>query len=212
MVLDVGCGTGDVARPLAQLVDRVDGVDFSSAMLAKGRVLPGGDNPKLNWIYGRVEDAALNPPYNLITAGESLHWMDWSVVMPRFRQMLTPAGYSVIVGRSELPSPWKTALFELIPKFTTNKDYKSYNLIDELEKRHLFQPLGLKVTQPVVITQPLEDYIEALHSRNGFSRDRMDAEAAATFDAEFRKILLPWSKDGKVEYKIEGSVVWGKPL
>src|SRR4051812_48319671 len=68
VVLDIGSGTGDVARPLAKLVDRVDAVDISRPMLDKGRSLPGGDNPKLNWIFGRVEDTPLNPPYNLITA------------------------------------------------------------------------------------------------------------------------------------------------
>jgi trans-aconitate methyltransferase len=212
IVLDIGCGTGDVARPLAKLVDRVDAVDFSEPMLEKGRGLPGGDNPNLNWIFGRVEDAVLNPPYNLITAGESLHWMDWSVVFPRFRELLTSDGYLVVVGRSEKPSPWKPTLFELIPQYTTNKDYQAYDLIEELVKRQLFQPLGWKVTELVSISQPIKDYIEALHSRNGFSRDRMVPDAALAFDAKFREILLPYSQDGKVEYKIEGSIIWGKPL
>ena len=37
IVLDMGCGTGDVARPLAALVERVDAVDPSAAMLEVGR-------------------------------------------------------------------------------------------------------------------------------------------------------------------------------
>ena len=41
-VLDAGCGTGDLARPLAPLVDRLDAVDQSAAMLAQARALPGG--------------------------------------------------------------------------------------------------------------------------------------------------------------------------
>jgi predicted TPR repeat methyltransferase len=39
-VLDAGCGTGDLSRRLAPRVDRVDAVDASAAMLAKGRQLP----------------------------------------------------------------------------------------------------------------------------------------------------------------------------
>ena len=31
-VLDVGCGTGSIARPLATCVEQVDAVDFSQAM------------------------------------------------------------------------------------------------------------------------------------------------------------------------------------
>src|SRR4051794_7774514 len=97
-VLDVGCGTGDVTRPLAPLVDRIDALDVSAAMLEKARTLPGGDNPRINWILGRAEDREVRPPYALITAGQSLHWMDWDVVMPRFQTLLTPQGFLAIVG------------------------------------------------------------------------------------------------------------------
>jgi ubiquinone/menaquinone biosynthesis C-methylase UbiE len=88
-ILDVGCGTGDLARRLVNQVDRVDAVDFSAPMIEKGRMLPGGDHPRLNWIYGRVEEITLQPPYALITAGESLHWMAWEIVLPRFQRILT---------------------------------------------------------------------------------------------------------------------------
>ena len=41
-VLDVGCGTGNIARPLVTMVDWVDAVDFSQTMLDHGRQLPHG--------------------------------------------------------------------------------------------------------------------------------------------------------------------------
>lgn len=75
-VLDLGCGTGFIARPLAPRVDRVDAIDVSEAMIEEGKRLPGGDHPHLQWIVGRAEDVALHPPYALITAGDSLHWME----------------------------------------------------------------------------------------------------------------------------------------
>ncbi|HYX48905.1 MAG TPA: methyltransferase domain-containing protein, partial [Ktedonobacteraceae bacterium] len=43
-ILDVGCGTGDLARLLVSKVERVDAVDFSSSMIEKGKLLPGGDH------------------------------------------------------------------------------------------------------------------------------------------------------------------------
>ncbi len=80
-VLDVGCGTGNIARPLAEYVERVDAVDFSLPMLLRARTLPGGDSPKIRWLPGRAEEVETQPPYALITAGESLHWMDWGVIL-----------------------------------------------------------------------------------------------------------------------------------
>lgn len=47
VALDVGCGTGDVARRLAPLMARVDAVDVSWRMIARGKTLPGGDAPNL---------------------------------------------------------------------------------------------------------------------------------------------------------------------
>ena len=96
VVLDIGCGTGELARRLALLVDRVDAVDFSAGMLDLGRRLSGGDVPTVNWIVGTAEDVALNGPYALITAGKSLHWMDWDVVLPRFARVLTARGVLAI--------------------------------------------------------------------------------------------------------------------
>src|SRR6266704_2022202 len=78
-MLDAGCGRGEIARPMAALLERVDAVDFSLEMLERGKRLSGGDNPRLNWIHAPVEQAPLNPPYGLITTGASLHWMDWDV-------------------------------------------------------------------------------------------------------------------------------------
>jgi 2-polyprenyl-3-methyl-5-hydroxy-6-metoxy-1,4-benzoquinol methylase len=67
-VLDIGTGTGAVARPLAPLVERVHAVDWSAAMIEEGRQLPGGDHPNLIWSVGPAETVALAPPYGLVTA------------------------------------------------------------------------------------------------------------------------------------------------
>ncbi len=98
-VLDVGCGTGDIARRLGPLVERVDAVDVSAAMIARGRREAGGDASNLRWVRSSVEEAALAPPYALITAGESLHWFAWDVVFRRFAEVLSPHGALAIIDR-----------------------------------------------------------------------------------------------------------------
>jgi trans-aconitate methyltransferase len=105
-VLDVGTGPGDIARRLAPYVERVDAVDWSAGMIALGKQLPGGDDPRIRWIVGRVEEATLEAPYGLIAAGESLHWMDWDTVLPRFAAALEPGGFLAIVNRTEREVPW----------------------------------------------------------------------------------------------------------
>lgn len=100
-VLDAGCGMGAVARSLAPLVDRVDAVDFSSAMIEAGRQLPNGDRPNVRWIEGRIETVPLDPPYALIVAAGSLHWMDWS------HSKLSAMLYGVHLCRRKIEQIWE---------------------------------------------------------------------------------------------------------
>jgi SAM-dependent methyltransferase len=62
VVLDAGCGSGDIARPLAPFVDRVDAVDISAGMVDQGRLRPGGADPRIRWTVAAMEDAELDPP------------------------------------------------------------------------------------------------------------------------------------------------------
>lgn len=210
-ILDVGCGTGDLARRLMSGVQHVDAVDFSQAMLDKGGTLPGGDHPHLNWIYGRVEDVALQPPYALITAGDSLHWMQWEIVFPLFHRILTPHGSLAIVGRGTEHNPWDDDLRAVIARFSTNREFRPYNLIEELEQRHLFQQEGSFRTPPVPFVQEGEEYVQSFHSMNGLSRERMGEEAANTFDDEVRKVIAPFLQNGLLTLFTFNTIVWGIP-
>lgn len=213
-VLDLGCGTGDLARPLAARLEgvaRIDAVDVSAPMLTLARSLPGGDRPNLRWILGAAEDAPLSPPYGLVTAGESLHWMSWEVVLPRCRALLAPDALLAIVEREEMPQPWTAALVQLIQRYSTNHDFAPYNLIHELTSRDLFAPTGQHTTAPVAFRQSLGGYVESIHSRNGFSRDRMSPAAAAAFDAEVRALLARHFPSGRVELAVRAQLTWGLP-
>lgn len=123
-VLDLGCGPGIVARRLVDLgehVERVDALDASPAMLAEGQRLPNGDHPRLRWILGRAEDAPLQPPYALVTAAASLHWMDWQTVLPRLHDVLTPDGLLVIVVDVNPPRRWQAELVPILRRYSTNR-------------------------------------------------------------------------------------------
>jgi len=211
-VLDVGCGTGDIARPLAQRVARVDAVDISAPMIERGRTLPGGEAGNLHWRLGRVEDFALDRTYGAITAAESLHWMDWDVALPLLCRLLAPGGYLVILDRHEQPTPWSTQLAPLISRYSTNRDYVPYDLVDELVAAGLFAPAGSRRTHPVRYGQSIADYIESWHSRNGLSRDRMPSADAASFDYELHSLVSMYGDEGLLEIAYTVSLNWGSPL
>ena len=210
-VLDVGSGSGDIARPLVELVERVDAVDFSQNMIAKGKQLPNGNHAQLHWIYGKVEEVALAPPYALITAGSSIHWPAWEIAFPRFHQMLTPNGSLALIYRRILPMPWESEIRKILARFSDRQDHRGSNAIKELEARGFLQKLGEKETAPIPFSQSLADYIEGLHSRSGFSRERMGQQKAADLDQQVKTLLQPFHQDGILPLQVVASVTWGKP-
>ncbi|MDE2845838.1 MAG: class I SAM-dependent methyltransferase [Gemmatimonadota bacterium] len=213
-VLDVGCGTGRIARSLVDHVASVDAVDFSREMIRVGRSLDKGSHPKLNWILGRVEEVELTPGYALVTAGASIHWMDWTVVFTRFREILTPVGYVAIVeGDRPFNAPWGEAERELIRQYSTNRHYQQIDLIKELVDRNHLLLAGDRRTVPVGFSQTVEDYVESFHSRESMSREHVGDENASAFDAELSRILADFAdNEGVIQFQLQTRVVWGRPL
>jgi ubiquinone/menaquinone biosynthesis C-methylase UbiE len=212
IVLDVGCGTGNIARSLAEYVERIDAVDWSAPMIEHAKTLPGGDSPKIRWLQGRTEDVELDPPYAFITAGESLHWMDWNVVLPRFARIVTPNGMLAILYIEEQSVPWSEGYRQIVRRFTNNPTYAPFDWIGELEKYHLFQRRGERKTAPVSVQQSVEDYIAAQHARSSLSLETMTDSQAAQFDAEMQTLLAPFASDGLLTFSVIGGIIWGKPL
>lgn len=212
-VLDLGCGPGDIARRIAPDVERVDAVDFSAAMIARGKELPGGDHAAIHWQVAAAEQAELHPPYALATAGESLHWMDWDVVLPRLATTLA------IVDRDWGGSPAvREALLPLWQQYSSVRDFQPYDLVDELTERDLFTVLGVRRCEPEPWQPTIDEYLDARHSQRGFSRTHMGEAAAEEFDHAVRDTLHQLVRsgdltmtDGRLELTAGARVVWGKP-
>jgi hypothetical protein len=99
----------------------------------------------------------------------------------------------------------------IIQRYAPGKENGAHDVTRELVERGLFHANGEERTKPVRFTQMLEEYIEALHSTPGLSRDRMSREAVEAFDAEAREAILPYCTESRVEMQIVGKVVWGLP-
>lgn len=217
-VLDVGCGTGDICRVLAPSVDRIDAIDFSVPMIAKGKQLPGGNGANVVWIEGSVENAALTPPYALITAGESIHWMEWDVVLPRFASALSEHGMLAVIERNwdgPRESEVRKRIVPIFRQYAAKEMNAPFNLISGLAQRG-FQKVGeLIVCEPWQPT--VTEYIECRHAQNSFSRDQMGEERAAAFDTDLGAALEALCEDGSISIRddrlmleVRATVIWGR--
>lgn len=182
-LLDVGCGRGNLTIPLAPHFGRVDAVDPSAGMLDAARALAGESAAHVRWQHCTLTDSRLAGPYDLITAGESLHWTDWAVDFPRLARVLAPGARLAIVSRKYGEMPWTAEYRALCRRYSTNREFRTYDPVEEMRSRSLFELEGRIETAPAPLTESAAHYVEARHSANGFSLDRMDPDLAAEFDA-----------------------------
>ena len=207
-VLDLGAGEGALARPLAALVDQVDAVDISDAMVEEGRRRPGGDAPNLRWIVGAVETAPLGGPYALVTAGASMHWMRWRETFERLAAVMTDGALLAIGGHGHEDPP---GVKEIIVRYSRSPGYDAdFRLTDALAKAGLFAPVGEVMTAPTPFRQRAEDYIEYLHSTSSLAREWMEPAEAAAFDREVAEAVAPSATDGWLDLRVTARFSWGR--
>lgn len=101
-LLDLGCGTGQVAIPLASWFEDVVGIDPDGEMLGEAR--SAGSNAgvtNVSWVQASSWD--LGPrfgEFRLVTMGESFHWMDRRTVVEILHDMVLPGGGVVVVTQT----------------------------------------------------------------------------------------------------------------
>lgn len=208
-ILEVGSGTGDLTLILAGIAEKIDAIEVSAAAVEVAKARLGHRN--ISWMCSLAEEADYHGPYGMIVAGDSVHWMEWATVFPKFAAALAPGGHFVIVDKGgAFPECARREMLDIFSRYTTNPDWKPYDLIEELFSRRYFQPAGNEVVS-YRRKQPLADFIESLHARSGFSRQRMSKHNAVAFDAEISELMDRYFPDRIVELEIPMTVTWGIP-
>jgi SAM-dependent methyltransferase len=96
-LLDLGTGPGLLALGFAPHVGRVVGVDVEPAMLEIAREAAVRAGHDLTLIESPAEQ--LPPevgPFEVVTIGRALHWMDRDLIGPLLERLLTPGGVILV--------------------------------------------------------------------------------------------------------------------
>ncbi|MBV2356901.1 methyltransferase domain-containing protein [Streptomyces sp. J2-1] len=95
--LDVGSGSGDLARRLASRAGAVCGIDVDAAIVDRARELTDPAAP-VSFIVGDALREAPPGPYDALTCVATIHHMPFTDALTCFRQHLAPGGTLVVVG------------------------------------------------------------------------------------------------------------------
>jgi ubiquinone/menaquinone biosynthesis C-methylase UbiE len=95
LCVDLGVGTGKMARGFIGHFDEIIGVEPDPAMAAKLREL----EPRITVRIDTAEQVVFAPAsVDLTTVGHALHWMDAATVLARVTEWLRPAGIFAVCG------------------------------------------------------------------------------------------------------------------
>jgi len=212
VVLEAGCGIGELARALARRGLRVDAVDRSEAMVTRGRAMAGGADPDLRWVVGKVETADLAASYGLVVCADSIHWFDWRGTLPRVRDLLSSRGCLAVVQREWLhDAELKQRLAEIYARHGTNRDFRPLDAVAELVSRGYFEPVGEQTVPRDRWRPTLDELVGCHHSQSSFARDQMTDPSG--FDREVSETVLAVldpGDDGRFDLFVDATVVWGR--
>ncbi|MFC9678451.1 class I SAM-dependent methyltransferase [Streptomyces sp. NPDC056948] len=102
--LDVGCGSGDLARLLATRAEQVHGIDADPAITARARELTPATVP-VTYAVADVPTGLPDGSYDVITCVAVLHHLPFTETLKAFRERLAPGGTLVVVGVSREQTP-----------------------------------------------------------------------------------------------------------
>jgi SAM-dependent methyltransferase len=104
--LDLGTGTGTIARGLALRGLDVVGLDRSDAMMAEAARLDAAVAVATEYVCAPAETTGLpSRSFDLVTAGQCWHWFDRPRAADEVRRLLRPGGRLVIANFDWIPLP-----------------------------------------------------------------------------------------------------------
>jgi SAM-dependent methyltransferase len=208
-VLDLACGTGQIAFALAGRVEEVIAIDQEAETIAfaqtKARDL-GVAN--VHWIGGPAESTAIDGDFDLVAIGNAFHRLDRNEVARRTASHLRPHGcVALLWGGSPGPGdePWERAF-----NATTERWRDALGVRDRVPEgweqaierdphAEVLRRAGLSYEGsfdfPVVETWTVESLIGFVYSTSFLNRIVL-GEHAGAFERDLRERLLSCCSDG----------------
>jgi SAM-dependent methyltransferase len=105
-VLDLGTGTGSLARGFARASAVVTGLDISPLLLEQARALDRAEDLHIDYRVARAEATGFpDGAFDLVSAGQCWHWFERARAAAEVRRLLHPGGKALIAHFDWLPLP-----------------------------------------------------------------------------------------------------------
>jgi SAM-dependent methyltransferase len=233
-LLDVGCGTGEIALLVAPLYAEVVGLDADGEMIEEARAeARRRGRTNTTWVRARAEELPLDlGRFRTATFAQSFHWMDREQVAATVFEMLEPNGAWVHVDTKthrgatsdeqlSLPQPPRDEIEKLVARYLGPLKRAGRGTLpggtpsgeSEIMVAAGFAGPRLRAIDSGRIFERPEDEIVASIFSVTSSAPHLFGDRLAEFEQDLRQVLRSASPDGRfceVSEPIQ-LIVWTRP-
>jgi SAM-dependent methyltransferase len=208
-LLDLACGTGQIAFPLAADFSEVWAIDQEQELVAFGRSAAEARGVRnIVWVATPAERVDLDGGFQLITIGNAFHRLNRQMIASRSWSWLLPGGRLALLW-SDNPwrgdRPWQQAMSELVESWTNRTGATSRvpaGWRAQMDRDPHAQVLGRagfdylgRFEFPVVQTWTLATLVGFVYSTSFLNREVLGLHASA-FEEEMEQVLRLHAPDG----------------
>ncbi len=226
-LLDLGCGTGQIAIPLCRYFEETVAMDPEPEMLAEGRrlALEAGCSG-IEWLAGGSEElrslAGRLRPLRLVTMGASFHWMDRDATLAVLADLVEPGGGLVFAwegsGRRDAAAlnPWWEVALAVVRRWlgeTRRAGSGVYAVSDELHETALarsrfrrFETWALDLER----WRDIDSVVGLLYS-SSYASPLVLGDKKAAFEADLRATLAALEPGGRFLQKATAEAILAWP-
>lgn len=211
-LVDVGCGTGLLAKIFCEFGCRVIGAEPNQAMREAGQHYLA-EYPNFTMVDGKAEQIPLpGTSVDFITAGQAYHWFDQKEARHEFMRILKPNGWVVLVwnDREFKGSKFADEYENLVQRFGT--DYADVHQRGIATAASFEQFFGnsefAKTSFPNVQQLDHERFIARVLSASYMPAPEHPSHAAMM--QELERIFHENENNGVVDVKYTTSVIYGQ--
>ncbi|MEK5253908.1 class I SAM-dependent methyltransferase [Paenibacillus sp. FSL F4-0125] len=217
-LLDLGCGTGQLALRFSDWFEEMIGVDTESEMLDEANRLSKIHRVgNVSWKLGRAEELLSDwGSFRLTILAKAFHWMDRASILEILYHCLDDNGGLAIIDTFNVeqePLSWQLKVNEIVKRWLGNERIAGDSTYTHPKERHedivaqsSFKDVERLVLPSYSITWTVDSIIGNLYSTS-YASKRLFGDYIERFEADMRSSLLEIEPTGKFTEELSVSVI-----
>lgn len=224
-LLDLACGTGQIALPMRDVFREVVAIDAEFEAIAFAAEKASRlDPPRVRWIVGTAESPPVRGSFELIAIGTAFHRLDRPRVARRARELVSDRGALALLW-SPVPSdgdqPWQRELAQIIADWVDHSTGSGrlpagwQEALVALPDRQVLENAGFRYSGRFEFeredTWTVESLIGFMYSTSILSRDALGG-STDEFEADVQRRLRPFLTQGTFDQRTHCVYEFARPL